>query len=1183
MPLVIARTNAPPLPAIHVPRIRLWEAIDRGVRGGVTAISGPAGSGKTVLAASWAAAGRWAGPVAWLSVDADAITELWFHLLCALERGGAIPAGAGALRYGSAAPRSAVAAAAAGGRGGATAAVDGTSPLVGDTGPVRPVGPAGPAGPVGPAGSIGPGGSGWFWRELANALTELSAPVVLIIDDVHLIADPVVLAGLELLAACAGPTLRLVLCSRYPVLALHRLRLDGRLVEIGPADIAFTAGETSALLRAHGVELSDAGRNQLLEHTEGWAAGLRLWAARAPFAGTGQASAAGEGGAGWPGGADGADSGGGGAEGGDATTAVAHPGREVAEYLGAEVLGGQPWAVRRLLLRASVLDRLTGPLLDVVAAEPGGTAAALTPVAGAATVGRDSPAVDGRMLLADLARTNSFVIGIDGDDTWYRFHRLLAETLHADLVREAREDEPELHLRAAMWFADHGDLSAAVRHACRAGDWRYAACLLVESGLGVLPRPDAPGVDVDRVGMLVDAFPAGSVDQSAECALVVAARHLRAGAAEPAAGCLDAARAGVTSLPAKRRRLVATAADLLEIRRAELRADTDGMLNYARRLLRAGQRPHDASECHDPDQWRGYPAARAVALAARGRADLWRGRPDSAFETLRTALRLAGETGMDDVELSCLGSLALLHAWRGRLRQARAWADAAVDAGRGRPAGGGGPAGSGGGPAGSGGGPASGGGGPAGTDGLVGTDGDRFRPGRIAGLADARLAMAIVAYHSDELAAARQHIQEADGYCRRWPQPVTAELLVLLDAAILARQGEVRAARRLLAIHRPAGLPDVCLRARLATEGDLLVAAGNPDAALTLLRRGIADHRPDPVEVLTLVRIHLARADASAATTMLAPLLRADTGFGIGSLTAACVLDAVAADRGGDVARATASLARALALAEDEGALRPFVDAGEVIIRLLRAHPGLRAAHPALVGRLLDRAGRASHATSTTSTGSPGSSRTAGSAAVAGPEGAGAPGTGPPGAWLAGPRAAAARPAVARPRPPASPVIAGAVSSPVAGPGRAGSPRPRPAGQPAAAARGFPPAVPGDSARPDAPIPRRATDRPVGPAGPTGSVPAGSSQAGQQVGHAAGPGGPVVEPAGPLPAAFEPLSGREQTVLSYLPTMLTTAEIASEMFVSVNTVKTHLKSIYRKLDVARRRDAVHRARALHLL
>jgi LuxR family maltose regulon positive regulatory protein len=66
-------------------------------------------------------------------------------------------------------------------------------------------------------------------------------------------------------------------------------------------------------------------------------------------------------------------------------------------------------------------------------------------------------------------------------------------------------------------------------------------------------------------------------------------------------------------------------------------------------------------------------------------------------------------------------------------------------------------------------------------------------------------------------------------------------------------------------------------------------------------------------------------------------------------------------------------------------------------------------------------------------------------------------------------------------------------------------------------------------------------------------------------------------------AVVELLSGREQAVLSYLPTMLTTAEIAKEMFVSINTVKTHLKSIYRKLDVTRRRDAVHRARTLHLL
>ncbi len=1034
-------------------------------------INGPAGSGKTVLAASWAAAARWPGPIAWLSVDGEATAELWFHLLCSLERCGAIPAGAG-----TAHSRPAVSSLLASGSTGTgsvgSGSVGGALPLIGD------------------------GGSGWFWRELANALTELSAPVVLIIDDVHLITDPVVVAGLELLAACTGPTLRLVLCSRYPILALHRLRLDGRLIEIGPVDLAFTAQETSALLQAHGVDLSDSGRDQLLERTEGWAAGLRLWAARAPLTDGDRAPLAG-GDAGYP----------------------DRAGREVAEYLGAEVLGRQPWAVRRLLLRASVLDRLTGPLLDVVAAEPGGTAAALTPVAGSAAGGRDTPVMDGRMLLADLARTNSFVIGVDGDDTWYRFHRLLAETLHADLVREAREDEPELHLRAAMWFADYGDLSAAVRHACRAGDWRYAACLLVESGLGVITGPGGPGADADQVGALVDSFPGGSAGQSAECALVAAARCVRAGDAEAAAGCLEGARAGVANLPANRRRLVATALDCLEVRRAELQADTDGMLNYARRLLRAGERPHETTECRDPGEWRSLPAVRAVALAARGRAELWRGRLDSASETLRTALRLAREAGMDDVELSCLGGLALLHAWRGRLRHARAWAGEAVDAGRSR---------------------------------SVGTGGDRFRPGAVTGLADAHLAMAVVAYQIDEFATARCHGQEAERYCEKWPQPVTAELLVLLNAAILARTGDVRAARRLLAAHRPVGLPDICLRARLSTEGDLLVAAGNPDAALTLLRHGTAEHRPDPAEALTLVRIYLARADTPAATAMLAPLLRADAGFGIGSLTAACVLDAVVADRIGDVARATASLARALALAEDEGSLRPFVDAGDVITRLLRAHPGLRAAHPVLVDRLLRRA-RAGATESTA-----------------------VPATGSSGSQPSAPRPPAAQTAVARPRPPAYPVIAGPTGRPVVRPTGStpsvGPPRTQSADGQATTVRGIPPAVPGDASHPDALVQQRAPAGPASSASSAGTAPAGSPQPG----YAAGP-------PESLTAAVEPLSGREQTVLSYLPTMLTTAEIASEMFVSVNTVKTHLKSIYRKLDVARRRDAVHRARALHLL
>ncbi|WP_239373304.1 LuxR C-terminal-related transcriptional regulator [Frankia sp. Cj5] len=1016
LPLVLCRTSPPVLPAAHIPRGRLWELVDRGARQGTTVISGAAGSGKTVLAASWAAAARFPGPVAWLSVDGDAGAEFWAHLLSALERGGILPAGR----------------------------------MRDDPAPSMIPRPA------------SGGGFDGRWRELANILGELPTAAVLIVDDAHLIMDPVAVAGLELLASCAGSALRLVLCARYPIIALHRLRLDGRLVEVGPTDLAFTARETAALFEAHGVDLLEEGRDRLLERTEGWAAGLRLSAVHAAAHEPAVREPA----------VDGRDG---------SYKEITR--RAVGEYLRAEVLGRHPWAVRRVLLRASVLDRLTGPLLETVAAEPCPRAGASTSTGGASTGASSGDpggsVVDGRALLADLARTNSFVIGMDAADTWYRFHRLLADTMHADLAGEGREDEPELHLRAALWFAERRDVAAAVRHACRAGDWRYAACLLVEGGLGVITGSGGLA-RAAQVGPLVDVFPVGAAEQSTECALVVAARAVRAGDAEAARRCVHSAWTRLASLPIGRRRLLATVLDVLDARCTELRADTEAMLTCARKLLRVSRRPEsiampEGGNPHSPDVWSSLSAVRAVAFATRGRAELWRGRPDGASEAFRAALRLAREVGAHDVELSCLGGLALAHAWRGRLRQAEFWAGKAVAADRGRSA---------------------------------ATGRDDVQPAAATGLADAHLATALVFLEKYDLVMAGRRIREAERYCQQWPQPVTAELLVLLNAAVLARTGDVRMARRLVGAHRPVGLPDICARTRLATDGELLAAAGNPDAALAVLRRGITGHRPAPSELLALARVHLARADAPAAVAVLAPLLRADTGFGIGSVTAACVLDAVAASRTGEVARATASLARALALAEEEGVIRPFVDAGEEVRAMLRAHPGLGAAHRALVDQLLARG-------------------------EAGPAGSSS------------------------------------------GPGRGGSQR-------STAAR------PWTELRP---APDRGTEPAVGAARPAAPMTADGDGAGTSGVTASrlSPARPLVTgPAVPVPAdsaapPVEPLSGREQAVLTYLPTMLTTAEIAKEMFVSTNTIKTHLKSIYRKLDVARRRDAVQRARALHLL
>jgi LuxR family maltose regulon positive regulatory protein len=281
----------------------------------------------------------------------------------------------------------------------------------------------------------------------------------------------------------------------------------------------------------------------------------------------------------------------------------------------------------------------------------------------------------------------------------------------------------------------------------------------------------------------------------------------------------------------------------------------------------------------------------------------------------------------------------------------------------------------------------------------------------------------------------------------------------------------------------------------MAAEADLLVSAGNPRAALDVLRGGCDGGRGDPALVLATARAHLACGDSRAAGAVLAPLLRADPDGGTAGVVGACVLDAVCAGRAGDDARAVASLARALALAVDEGLSRPFLDAGAEVTALIDAHPSLRAAYPGFTQVLfnLDLApGRTESRPAVPF--APAGQPYPRSAATA--VGAGAP------AW---------------PAPPvAVPTLQGAV------PGRAIAASPSPI---------------------------------------SGVTAGGVEQAGE----------------------LEHLSDRERAVLSYLPTMLTTSEIASEMYLSVNTVKTHLKSIYRKLDVTRRRDAVRRARELRLL
>ena len=136
--------------------------------------------------------------------------------------------------------------------------------------------------------------------------------------------------------------------------------------------------------------------------------------------------------------------------------------RTVAEYLLAEMLERQPDDVRQLLLRTSLLDRVNGELADVLTGRPGS-----------------------ERTLLDLEDANAFVVSLDPQRTWFRYHHLFADLLKLELRRTVPEEVPALHRRAAGWLLEHGQIVDAIRHTQAAGDWTTAAHLLADHSFGL--------------------------------------------------------------------------------------------------------------------------------------------------------------------------------------------------------------------------------------------------------------------------------------------------------------------------------------------------------------------------------------------------------------------------------------------------------------------------------------------------------------------------------------------------------------------------------------------------------------------------------------------------------------------------------------------------------------------------
>ena len=263
---------------------------------------------------------------------------------------------------------------------------------------------------------------------LGSALSSMHVPVSLLIDDVHLLHNSECRAALSVLADHVPAGSRLVLAGRAaPPLRTARLRAEGRILEITPADLVLTLPEASSLLHGAGVGLSDGQVAELHRRTEGWPVGLYLAVLYLREGGSlGRRT---------------------GSFGGDD--------RFVTEYMQSEFLARISPAQRTFLTRTAVLERMSGPLCEAVLGTPGS-----------------------HVPLEALARSNLLLVPLDRRGQWYRYHHLFRDMLLAELERWEPGLIPELRRRAATWCA-HNDLpEEALEYFMAAGDVAESARLV---------------------------------------------------------------------------------------------------------------------------------------------------------------------------------------------------------------------------------------------------------------------------------------------------------------------------------------------------------------------------------------------------------------------------------------------------------------------------------------------------------------------------------------------------------------------------------------------------------------------------------------------------------------------------------------------------------------------------------
>jgi len=664
---------------------------------------------------------------------------------------------------------------------------------------------------------------------LLNEITTIRDPFVLVLDDYHVIEAPPVDQALTYLVEHLPPQMHLVIATREdPPLPLVRLRARGHLTEVRATDLRFTPSEAAAFLnQVMGLNLSTEDIAALERRTEGWIAGLHL----AALSLQGQQ---------------------------DATNFIgSFTGSHhfVLDYLVAEVLGQQSARVQTFLLRTSILDRMTGPLCDAILLDP---------------------SVSGQATLEYLERANLFLVPLDNERRWYRYHQLFAELLRQRLqstpvspTGDERNLIAELHLRASQWYEEHGLSMEAFQHAVAAQDVERAAWLMEGKGMPLYVRGAVAPV-LHWLGSLpttvLDARPALWV-RSASLLLVtgqttgVEEKLQAAEAALQGSEADDTTRDLVGQIAAARATLALT------------RYQAAPMLAQSRRAL----------EYLHPNNL----ASRMTAHWTMGVAYFLQGDRARARRAYTEAIALSQAAGESFTTI--LATLGL-----GNIQEADNQLYLAAETYRR----------------------------------VLQLLGDQPLP--LAG--EAHLALARIYYEWNDLEAALAHGQQSLQLARQFDRVIDRFVLCeVLLARLKLAQGDVAGAA--------ARLSEAGQSARQYNFVDRLpeVAAAQ---VLTLLRQGslsAAAHLAQAHELpLSQARVHLAQGDTSAALAVLSSWRQQVEARGWqDDRLKVLVLQAVAREAHGEQDQALHLLCDALALAAPGGFIRLFVDEGRPMARLL--------------------------------------------------------------------------------------------------------------------------------------------------------------------------------------------------------------------------------------------------------